>query len=757
MKRILCLVGIALFSLFMLFSCSAKKSDQGSLTSAGIVVGFNNSTAAKPIGTVQNVTSVKVDVLNGSTALVTAFTLTYSGSTWSGTITNLPVGPNLTFKGHAYNAGAVEIFTGTVNMTLTGTADAVVIGLSPIDDGVAAALPKITQIIRPSEVISNQTATITIQIEGGNNETLAYEFFADTNGGVFSTATGSVTLTGTSGVINTTYTAPAAIGTYNHSIRITNNQGNSAETTFDTVVVYQLTSAQVSVQFAPTITSLRGKRVGSDIIWTATVVDDGPINALTYNWSFSGGLSFFDNTVNPATMQGYTPTASGNLVLTVTDHDGTGQSSTLTYALPANQFPNNVVTDGLVAYYPFSGNANDASGNGNSGTVSGATLTADRFGNPNSAYSFDGVNSQITLPIFANMANSVTLSTWFNAKEFYPGQRAIHIISLFGRDSLPWTGAAFYVNNAGFFGYGLGFSDGTNEIIDTTISITKNTWYHGALVYDGTRLRVYLNGSLVGTHTYNKTLSNLPVSSFIGLDRPSGGQYFNGLLDDVRIYKRALSASEIQALYSAASPEGLVAYYPFNGNANDASGHGNNGTVSGATLTTDRFGNPNSAYYFDGVNNTYINASASTIPMGNTSTTLSAWFKVNATILDQYIAGWGTGCTTGTTNSSFYLNLYNGQHRFVPWGNYVFAGNYLLNQWTLFAVTYDGATSKVYINGSLVTSYSGTLNMTNGNGFNIGSLGSCDQQHYFSGSIDDVRIYNRALSASEVQSLYTSL
>ena len=70
---------------------------------------------------------------------------------------------------------------------------------------------------------------------------------------------------------------------------------------------------------------------------------------------------------------------------------------------------------------------------------------------------------------------------------------------------------------------------------------------------------------------------------------------------------------------------GLVAYYPFSGNANDSSGNGNNGTVYGATLTTDRFGNANSAYSFDGVSN-YINIANSILPSTSTSLSISLWF-----------------------------------------------------------------------------------------------------------------------------------
>ena len=80
-----------------------------------------------------------------------------------------------------------------------------------------------------------------------------------------------------------------------------------------------------------------------------------------------------------------------------------------------------------------------------------------------------------------------------------------------------------------------------------------------------------------------------------------------------------------QDLPSYVPTEGLVAYYPFNGNANDQSGNGNNGTVTGATLTNDRFGNSNSAYQFDGVDDRVV-ITSNNLPSGNSARSVSAWF-----------------------------------------------------------------------------------------------------------------------------------
>ena len=79
------------------------------------------------------------------------------------------------------------------------------------------------------------------------------------------------------------------------------------------------------------------------------------------------------------------------------------------------QIPNYVPSNGLVGWWPFTGNANDGSGNNNNGVVTGAALTADRFSNPNSAYSFNGNNSKIDILNFTQNPQSFSINLWFNA------------------------------------------------------------------------------------------------------------------------------------------------------------------------------------------------------------------------------------------------------------------------------------------------------------------------------------------------------
>ncbi len=205
------------------------------------------------------------------------------------------------------------------------------------------------------------------------------------------------------------------------------------------------------------------------------------------------------------------------------------------------------LTDGLVAYYPFNGNANDESGSGNNGTVNGTILTNDRFGNLNSAYNFNGANNYISINNFGTFT-TFTVSTWVNRQS-----------STSIRESI-----ISYKEGEGSSNYGFLLSlneDGTNFrpriyvkvnsswlYAEDINSVPLNTWNHIVGIYDGSKIKIYINGVL-------KQETNAPGAMTQGTQKISIGSrasfdsnYFPGLIDDVRIYNRALSDDEIQQL-----------------------------------------------------------------------------------------------------------------------------------------------------------------------------------------------------------------
>jgi hypothetical protein len=197
---------------------------------------------------------------------------------------------------------------------------------------------------------------------------------------------------------------------------------------------------------------------------------------------------------------------------------------------------------------------------------------------------------------------------------------------------------------------------------------------------------------------------------------------------------------------------GLVAYYPFNGNATDESGIGQHGIVSGATLTNNRLGSANSAFYFDGVTNV-VSAQSITIPTGNASRTLSAWVKFPTLKAgSNQIVGWGNFVTGGDQCS--YMQMYQSRFRFVFFDNYI-AGpaNVVVNTWYHVVGTYDGSVARLYVNGAEVAN--STINLkTTATDIFIGSDYTNNPANALQGVIDDVRIYNRTLSVDEIQLLY---
>jgi hypothetical protein len=305
-------------------------------------------------GSFSDVTRVNVvvsgqDKFGVSQTSLASVDLTLSAGVWSGTISGLAVGPTLTFTASGYNAAAAVIFSGVATQVLTGTADAVAVNMTPNDNGVAMAFPIITSITVPTEtVVSTTTAgsAIAVAVTSSPSDTVTYGFTAATGGGSFGTPTGTLALpvSGT-GTINTAYTSPATPnGTagYVHTVSVANTQGNSVDATFATVVVYSVTTPTVTAYFAPVVTSIKGKRSGTNITWTATVTDDKTLAALTYTWSYVGtaGAAALSSTVNPATMTGYTPAAVGTVTLAV--KDGDNLTTTIHFALVAGQFPNGV-------------------------------------------------------------------------------------------------------------------------------------------------------------------------------------------------------------------------------------------------------------------------------------------------------------------------------------------------------------------------------------------------------------------------------
>ena len=210
----------------------------------------------------------------------------------------------------------------------------------------------------------------------------------------------------------------------------------------------------------------------------------------------------------------------------------------------AQTIPAYVPTNGLVGWWPFNGNANDdndESGNGNNGTVNGATLTSDRFGNVGKAYSFDGVNDYIQTSniSFAN-GGDFSISIWINLSEAYANGSPQHYV--FANNV---TAGGPYLNtdiNQSQFG-----------CIEVYTNISINNWHHLVGVKSGTNYNLYIDNVVVGLNTNCNTnfINGYPI--YFG-NSSVNTEFTHGTLDDIAIYNRALTQQEITALYQAPPP-----------------------------------------------------------------------------------------------------------------------------------------------------------------------------------------------------------
>lgn len=220
--------------------------------------------------------------------------------------------------------------------------------------------------------------------------------------------------------------------------------------------------------------------------------------------------------------------------------DGIDEIQTATLNPKTAIFATSYLSNGLVAYYPFNGNANDASGHGNNGTVYGATLTKDRFGKQNSAYKFDGTYDYILVPDRASLRlKTFTIVAWVNPDYFFGGNRIVEK----GNSNSYWLDINPNNNTV------IGFYDGAYYDLISKNTIALNKWSFIVGTYDGALLKIYINGTLNNSRSISSQLYQSAQPLVIGW-KYNGitADHYSGLMDDIRIYNRALSAKEIQLL-----------------------------------------------------------------------------------------------------------------------------------------------------------------------------------------------------------------
>ena len=248
-------------------------------------------------------------------------------------------------------------------------------------------------------------------------------------------------------------------------------------------------------------------------------------------------------------------------------------------ALSINVFAQ-IPTTGLVGYYPFNGNANDASGNGHNGILYGATLAPDRFGNANSAYNFDGLDDYIETNINSGFTNQITISAWIKTNYLFTGYDP----GIVAQRNSTFNVTRIGVTNQNKADFLVDINGNGSANVVSPDAINDNNWHLLVGTYDGSILKIYMDNVLKSSLAVTSSIE-MSSSFRIGNDNEPTPptRFFKGFIDDVRIYNLALNTSDISLLYYEGIS--LINHYAYIQNSS-----GNNvtviNTVNNAYVTT---------------------------------------------------------------------------------------------------------------------------------------------------------------------------
>jgi hypothetical protein len=408
---------------------------------------------------------------------------------------------------------------------------------------------------------------------------------------------------------------------------------------------------------------------------------------------------------------------------------------------------------GLVGWWKMNGNARDSGGYGNNGTAVSVTLTTDRKGQANKAYSFTGsstINAGNSPSL--NITGDVSISFWI--KTTLNNSSWLALIEKEDGCSSNNRGYSVYLYTGRMFftTYNCGGLTGS--------FIADGNWHHIVGVLSSGMYYLYLDGNPDGSQAAAGNPSI--VAGSLGI----GNYSVSATLDDVRVYNRALSAAEAKALYDEYDPgtvvsnlqKGVVGQWKMDGNGKDISPYQNNGTVVGAIPAADHKGQANKAYYFSGTNN-YVLVNNSASQNNLSQLTVETWINPDSGYGQTAPRVWAKGnAFRGWINSSngiFIADIHDNSGDYA--GPVASTIPIPTGTWTHLVVVLD-ATPKLnlYINGVLnATGATLTSPTIQANDLYFGNVSPSGTRQY-TGFIDGIRMWNRPLSAAEVKSLYDS-
>lgn len=418
-----------------------------------------------------------------------------------------------------------------------------------------------------------------------------------------------------------------------------------------------------------------------------------------------------------------------------------------------------------LALYEFEGNANDTGGTYNGtatnvvyneydGTASNVTYSTGKFGQ---AAVFNGSSSYIDLGNNSSNNNSTfSVSLWFNTS----GHSSTATLINNGGANSQETGYFLGLLSSGYLRFN---STGVGSI-DGSVNYADGNWHNVVMTLNNGAYNIYVDGNttpvISGTGAFTTTATR---PTWIGKFSHSTAniEYWDGKIDQVRIYDKAISAADVTTLYNetvaTASTNitlelpSLVAYYKMN-DATDETGS-YDGTPTNVNFNVaGKFGN---AGEFNG-SSSYISRNSAFLPTGNASRTFSFWTKLDTHVTDAYFMSYGDGVAG---------QFFSPRVTPVSQGGYISFMGYAADlnsnvvmttgEWMHLCYTYNGTTLKIYKNAVEIASGNLSLNTSQTRNFIIGARdynGSITK--HIDGKIDQVRIFDRAITADEVTKLY---
>jgi len=437
---------------------------------------------------------------------------------------------------------------------------------------------------------------------------------------------------------------------------------------------------------------------------------------------------------------------------TLADHAGTGTV--------ADGYEVGSVTEGLVAYYPLDEGAGRVARDGaldNLGQINGATWNGSGQVGSN-ALSFDGTDDKVDITSIPTITFDLyTVCGWFESSTDADQ-------GLFGDYGNTGSEVYYTVDTSGggarFF-----HNDGSGaDYIETDNTYTDGAWHHIAFIRRGagaSNLDIYVDGSSVSTTI--QADNNAGAHTFSGsaqLGARNDNLYMNGLLDDIRIYGRALSQPEIETIATRSEPSGRevtesdipsqsdngVSRYEFENDVTDSWGSNNGTDNTSAGFTTGVYGQAKS---FDGTDD-----QIPTADIDVSTVTISAWFNYSGTGFQILLSDYDQSDRTVAFGVNGSDQLYT--EFALSDTSYSVSDSEAASTgvWIHGVYTWDGTTQRLYKNGRLVgTNQPGQTPPSNDSDWHIGSDGASGGSE-FNGDADDLRIYSAALSQREVEELY---